>query len=61
MIGVLLKDRFEELGPDGHAVGHAGKKLNWSRFGSFWDCFAYWDLVWHLRGICWLLRGLSLG
>jgi hypothetical protein len=56
-----VQRRFEELGPDRYAVGVAGKRLNCSRFGSFWDCFPYWDTVWHLRGICWLLLGLSPG
>ena len=38
-----------------------GTRLNWSRFGSWLDCFEFWDVVWHLRVVAWLIMGITLG
>jgi hypothetical protein len=53
--------RFAEFEPSGAGLGVHGKRLNWSRFGSWLDCQAFWDTVWHLRVAAWTLLGIVLG
>lgn len=57
-----VEERYNDLdGAEGSALANAGARLVWSRFGSWLDCFVYWDGLWHLRVIAWIVCGILLG
>lgn len=54
------KQRWLDLA-DGPVTQSKGPRLNFSRWGSWFDCQRYWDRHWHSRLVVMLVWGLQMG